>query len=80
MVLSESDLDNKLELATVDFIKYEYEKSTKEIYQILKGFNITKIEGLNIAGETPFKGVTLMKPEKVALKNQMDTFLKNELT
>jgi len=80
MVLSESDLDNKLELVTVDFIKYEYEKSTKEIYQILKGFDIRKIEGLNIAGETPFKGVTLMKPEKVALKNQMDTFLKNELT
>jgi hypothetical protein len=80
MVLSESDLDIKLELATVDFIKFEYEKSTKEIYQILKGFNYPHLERLKITGESPFKDGALLKSEKVALKNQMDTFLKNELT
>lgn len=79
MVLSDSDLDNKLELATVDLIKAEYEKSTKEINKILKGFNNPKIEGLNIAGDGPFKDGASMKSEKVAFKNQMDTFLKNEL-
>ena len=79
MVLSDSDLDNKLEIATVDLIKTEYEKSTKEITQILKGFNNPNLEGLNIAGEGPFKDGASMKSEKVAFKNQMDTFLKNEL-
>ena len=79
MVLSESDLDIKLEHATVDFIKAEYKKSTKEINQIIKGFNNSKIELMNLNDESPFKDVSSMKSEKVALKNQMDTFLKNEL-
>ncbi len=79
MVLSASDLDNKLELATVDLIKAEYEKSTNEINQILKGFKNSKTEGLDMAGEGPFKDGASMKSEKVAFKNQMDTFLKNEL-
>jgi hypothetical protein len=35
---------------------------------------------LKITGESPFKDGALLKSEKVALKNQMDTFLKNELT
>ena len=79
MVLSDSDLDNKLEIATVDLIKAEYKKSTKEINQILKGFNNPNLEGLDIEGEGPFKDGASMKSEKVAFKNQMDTFLKNEL-
>jgi hypothetical protein len=79
MVLSESDLDIKLEHATVDFIKAEYKKSTTEINQIIKGFNNSKIDLINLNDESPFKDVTSKKSEKIALKNQMDTFLKNEL-
>ncbi len=76
MVLSESDLDIKLEGNTVDFIKAEYTKSNNEIKKLMESYGYTKsIE----ESSDPFLPATKFKSEKVALKNQLDTFLTNEL-
>ena len=76
MVLFESDLDIKLEGKTVDFIKSEYSNSNQEIKKLLAEFNSAEIP---VENTDPFLPVVKFKSEKVALKNQLDTFLTNEL-
>lgn len=77
MVLSESDLDIKLENNTVDFIKKEYVNSNNEIKKLMDGYNYSDYKVDNC---DPFMPAAKLKSEKVALKNQLDTFLTNELT
>ncbi len=76
MVLTESDLDIKLEAKTVDFIKAEYEKSNTEIKKILASY---KYSSSIVERIDPFIPTANLKSEKVALKNQLDTFLTNEI-
>lgn len=76
MVLSESDLDIKLESRTVDFIKTEYANSNQEIKKLMDSY----VYAYSVLENTdPFLPVAKLKSEKVALKNQLDTFLTNEL-
>lgn len=77
MVLSESDLDIKLENDTVDFIKKEYVNANNEIKKLMDGYNYSDYK---VNSSDPFMPVAKLKSEKVALKNQLDTFLTNELT
>lgn len=77
MVLSESDLDIKLENNTVDFIKKEYVNSNNEIKKLMDGYNYSDYK---VDNSDPFMPAAKLKSEKVALKNQLDTFLTNELT
>ena len=77
MVLSESDLDIKLENDTVDFIKKEYVNANNEIKKLMDGY---KYSDYKVDSSDPFMPAAKLKSEKVALKNQLDTFLTNELT
>ena len=77
MVLSESDLDIKLENDTVDFIKKEYVNANNEIKKLMDGYNYSDYK---VDSSDPFMPAAKLKSEKVALKNQLDTFLTNELT
>lgn len=77
MVLSESDLDIKLENDTVDFIKKEYVNANNEIKKLMDGY---KYSDYKVDSNDPFMPAAKLKSEKVALKNQLDTFLTNELT
>jgi hypothetical protein len=76
MVLTESDLDIKLENKTMDFIKEEFIKSNQEINKIIDSYGYS-LGQLN--SNDPFLPIAKLKSEKVALKNQLDTFLTNEL-
>ncbi len=76
MVLSESDLDIKLEGKTVDFIKAEYANSNQEIKKLMAEY---KYDANVVESGDPFMPAAKFKSEKVALKNQLDTFLTNEL-
>jgi len=76
MVLSESDLDIKLEGRTVDFIKAEYANSNQEIKKLMDSYDYAYSA---VENPDPFLPVVKLKSEKVALKNQLDTFLTNEL-
>lgn len=76
MVLSESDLDIKLEGRTVDFIKAEYANSNQEIKKLMDSYDYAYSV---LENTDPFLPVAKLKSEKVALKNQLDTFLTNEL-
>jgi len=76
MVLSESDLDIKLEINTVDFIKKEYVNASNEIKKLMDEYNYSDYK---VDSADPFMPTAKLKSEKVALKNQLDTFLKNEL-
>ncbi len=77
MVLSESDLDIKLEYNTVDFIKKEYVNANNEIKKLMDEYNYSDYK---VDSSDPFMPTANLKAEKVALKNQLDTFLTNELT
>lgn len=77
MVLSESDLDIKLEYNTVDFIKKEYVNANNEIKKLMDVYNYSDYK---VDSSDPFMPTANLKAEKVALKNQLDTFLTNELT
>lgn len=77
MVLLESDLDIKLENNTVDFIKKEYVNANNEIKKLMDGYNYSDYK---VDNSDPFMPAANLKAEKVALKNQLDTFLTNELT
>ncbi len=76
MVLSESDLDIKLEGKTVDFIKAEFANSNQEIKKLMAEY---KYAANVVEPSDPFLPAAKFKSEKVALKNQLDTFLTNEL-
>ncbi|MHA8067568.1 hypothetical protein V7S76_12920 [Aquirufa sp. ROCK2-A2] len=76
MVLTESDLDIKLENKTIDFIKEEFIKSNQEIKKIIDSYGYSLGQ---INSNDPFLPIAKLKSEKVALKNQLDTFLTNEL-
>jgi hypothetical protein len=76
MVLTESDLDIKLENKTMNFIKEEFIKSNQEINKIIDSYGYS-LGQLN--SNDPFLPIAKLKSEKVALKNQLDTFLTNEL-
>lgn len=76
MVLSESDLDIKLENNTVDFIRKEYVNVNNEIKKLMDEYNYSDF---NVDNSDPFLPAAKLKSEKVALKNQLDTFLTNEL-
>ncbi len=76
MVLAESDLDIKLENETIDFIKSEYVNSNQVIKQLMAEYHYSdKV----VERSDPFLSAGELKSEKVALKNQLDTFLTNEL-
>ncbi len=76
MVLAESDLDIKLENRTIDLIKQEYVNSNKEIKRLMDEYGYQDYPG---DSTDPFMPSSILKSEKIALKNQLDTFLKNEL-